>query len=97
MWSNKSRQILTKSSRFDTCRHHQSEIINYYKTFPTIQESTYSYLSVEMKKWKKNYESCDCGKFSIQPIQAFPAIHKIRTILLTKPVGSVLANALFLL
>ena len=42
---------------FDTCRHHQSEIINYYKTFPTIQESTYSYLSVEMKKWKKNYEN----------------------------------------
>lgn len=32
----------------------QSEIINYYKKFPTIQESTY--LSVEMKKWKKNYE-----------------------------------------
>ena len=33
----------------------QSEIINYYKKFPTIQESTY--LSVEMKKWKKNYEN----------------------------------------
>lgn len=33
----------------------QSEIINYYKKFPTIQESTY--LSVEMKKWKKNNEN----------------------------------------
>ena len=33
----------------------QSEIINYYKKFPTIRESTY--LSVEMKKWKKNYEN----------------------------------------
>ena len=33
----------------------QSEIINYYKKFPTLQESTY--LSVEMKKWKKNYEN----------------------------------------
>ena len=33
----------------------QSEIINYYKKFPTIQESTN--LSVEMKKWKKNYEN----------------------------------------
>ena len=32
----------------------ESEIINYYKKFPTIQESTN--LSVEMKKWKKNYE-----------------------------------------
>lgn len=33
----------------------QSENISYYKKFPTIQESTY--LSVEMKKWKKNYEN----------------------------------------
>ena len=33
----------------------QSENINYYKKFSTIQESTY--LSVEMKKWKKNYEN----------------------------------------
>ena len=32
----------------------QSEIINYYKKFSTIQESTN--LSVEMKNWKKNYE-----------------------------------------
>ena len=52
----------------------QSEIINYYKKFPTIQESTY--LSVEMKKWKKNYENIP---FEERPATAGNSAFSIQT------------------
>ena len=52
----------------------QSEMINYYKKFPTIQESTY--LSVEIKKWKKNNENIP---FEERPATAGNSAFSIQT------------------
>lgn len=73
----------------------ENEILKYYNKFLTFQEATY--FSVEIAKWKKYYENmpfeerpanANSALSACNP-QTFPAIHKILTILLTTPVGSV--------
>ena len=81
----------------------QSEIRKYYKKFLTIQESTF--FSVRLKNGRstvKMFPLKNLGlQLQIEPLlcnlQIFPATHKILTIFLTKPMGSVFMNALFLL
>ena len=81
----------------------QSEIRKYYKKFLTIQESTF--FSVRLKNGRstvKMFPLKNLGlQLQIEPLlcnlQIFPATHKILTIFLTTPMGSVFMNALFLL
>ena len=73
----------------------QNEILKYYKKFLTSEESTY--FTVEITEWKKYYENMPFEErpanansaLSACDPQTFPAIHKILTILLTTPMGSV--------
>ena len=73
----------------------QIEILKYCRKFLIMQES--SYFSVEIQKWKKDYENIPFEEppatansaLAVYNPQIFPAIHKILTILVTTPVGSV--------
>ena len=72
----------------------QIEILKYYRKFLSMQES--SYVLVEIQKRRKYYENIPFEELpatansalAVCNLQIFPAIHKILTILLTTPVGS---------
>ena len=84
---------LSTAMNIDTCD--QNELLKHYEKFLTFEEATY--FSAEIAKWKKCYENMPFEERLTNANSAlsacnpptFPAIHKILTILLTTPVGSV--------